>query len=211
MSYGPQRNPVHRATTLSAHDTPPIMPLPFVSSRLRVVSAAVALLVSAALTGCNLKTTEPLATDPATQSYASVTGVNIATMTRVNSQLYTQDLTVGTGRTVIQTDSLGVYYNGRLTGGFQFDARALPSTPFLFTLDTVRLVSGIRTPGVISGWVQGIAGMKVGGKRKLVIGPQLGYGFNRVNDPSGLALIPANSVLVFDVEVISSVPKTSGS
>ena len=158
--------------------------------------AAVLALATGTLTlaGCSLggDSTLPPFTDPATQTYAANTGVTIATMTRVNSQLYTQDVTVGTGRTVAKGDSISVYYAGRLTGGFQFDARARPSTPFASVLDTVHLIKG---------WVNGLEGMKVGGTRRMAVGPGSAYQYSTVRDQAGNIIIPPNSVLVFDVEV----------
>ncbi len=180
------------------------MPLSFVSPR-RVVALA-ALAVSAAAAGCSLggDSTLPEPTDPATQSYAAATGVTLASMTRVNAQLYQQDLVVGTGRTLAIGDSMTVYYNGRLSGGFTFDSRARPATAAAILFDTSKVVNGVATPGLIGGWIQGLAGMKVGGSRKLVIGPSLGYGFNTIRDNNNNLLIPANSVLVFDIEVVTA-------
>ena len=162
--------------------------------------AAVLGLVVAGTTfgGCSLggESTLPTFTDPATQTYATSTGVVLSNMTRVSEQLYTQDLVVGTGRTVAVGDSLQTYYTGKLAGGFQFDATVRPATPFATRLDTLR---------IIRGWVGGLAGMKAGGTRRLVLGPALAYQFTTVRDGAGNVIIPPNSVLVFDVEVTAAV------
>ncbi len=166
--------------------------------RSRRLAAALALVASGAtLSGCSLggESTLPAFTNPATQTYAANTGVTIASMERVGAQLYRQDIVVGTGRTLLVGDSMAVYYVGRLSGGFQFDARARPATPYLTALDTTR---------IIRGWVDGLVGMRIGGTRRLAIGPELGYRFSTVRDNSGGILIPANSVLVFDVEVVET-------
>jgi FKBP-type peptidyl-prolyl cis-trans isomerase len=175
------------------------MPSALVRSR-RLAAALVITASAASLAGCSLggDSTLPPYTNPATQTYAAVTGVTIASMTKVNEHLFTQDVTVGSGRAAAKGDTISVYYTGRLTGGFQFDARARPSTPFASVLDTTRLIKG---------WVDGLAGMKVGGTRRMVIGPAIAYQYSTVRDPAGNVLIPANSVLVFDVELTEALAR----
>jgi FKBP-type peptidyl-prolyl cis-trans isomerase FkpA len=152
------------------------------------------------LAGCSLAgdSTLPAFSDPATQTYAASTGVTISAMTRVSQHLYTQDLIEGTGRTVAVGDSISVYYTGRLNSGFQFDGRVAPSTPFATALDTTRLIRG---------WVGGLPGAKVGGTRRMVIGPALAYQYSTVRDNNGNVIIPPNSVLVFDVQVTEATPR----
>ena len=180
------------------------MPPASVRSR-RLVAALAFAATGASLQGCSIggDSTLPPYSDPANTAFGTTTGVTaVSAMTRVNAQLYTEDLTVGTGRTVAIGDSIGSYYTGRLSGGFLFDSRARPSTPFPAILDTLNVERG-----VIKGWVQGLAGMKVGGIRRLVIGPESAYRFSTVRDQFGNVIIPANSVLVFDVEVTDATAK----
>jgi FKBP-type peptidyl-prolyl cis-trans isomerase len=82
-----------------------------------------------------------------------------------------------------------VQYRGTLVNGKQFDASYDRGEPFSFKLGSGR---------VIKGWDVGVAGMKVGGKRRLVIPPDMAYGNRDVGD----GLIPANSTLVFEVELL---------
>lgn len=127
--------------------------------------------------------------NPAATTYATSLGVNLSQMTKTSSGLYYKDLVVGTGKAAAKDSVLKVYYTGWLTTGHQFDSNR-GKTPFQFT------VGGNQ---VIPGWDEGlIAGtpMRVGGRRLLVIPPELGYGFRT----SGT--IPAGSVLVFDVELV---------
>jgi len=147
--------------------------------------------------GCSLAgdSSLPAFSDPATQTYSANTGVTISAMTRVSQHLYTQDLVEGTGRTVAVGDSISVYYTGRLNSGFQFDGRVAPSPPFATALDTTRLIRG---------WVGGLPGARVGGTRRMLIGPALAYQFSTVRDNNGNVIIPANSVLVFDVQVVDA-------
>ena len=151
--------------------------------------------------GCSLDgggSTLPPVSDPATQTYGAETGVTIANMTRVSPQLYTQDVVVGTGRSVAVGDSISVFYSGRLTSGFQFDANVAPAAPVSFVLDTTRLIKG---------WVNGLPNARVGGTRRMVIGPSLAYGYNPQADRNGRVTIPRNSVLVFDVQIVSAVAR----
>ena len=105
------------------------------------------------------------------------------------TQLQVTDETVGTGDTAISGDSVTVNYVGSLTNGTVFDASASHgSTGFTFNLGAGQ---------VIQGWDQGIVGMKVGGKRKLVIPASLAYG-----SQSPAPSIPPNSTLVFEVELL---------
>ncbi len=169
--------------------------------RTRCFTATLALAVTgASMQGCKLSsdTSLPPFTNPANVTFATPTGVTLASMTRVNEAVYTQDFVIGTGRTVAAGDSVVTYYTGMLSTGFVFDTRQSPSTPSAFRLDTV---------SVIKGWVEALPGMKVGGKRKIVLGPGKAYGYNTARDAAGSIIIPSNSVLVFDVEVLQAIPR----
>ena len=101
------------------------------------------------------------------------------------------DIVTGTGAQPHAGDTLTVQYTGWLTNGCVFDTSRQPGRqPFSFVI-------GANPPNVIAGWDQGVLTMRVGGKRRLVIPPSLGYG-SQAQGP-----IPANSTLVFDVELLS--------
>lgn len=104
------------------------------------------------------------------------------------TQLKIETLTEGTGIGTKNGDRLTVNYKGTLTNGTQFDSSYDRGTPFTFVLG-----QGY----VIEGWDIGMIGMKVGEKRKLTIPANMGYGMNKVGS------IPANSVLIFEVELVS--------
>ncbi len=108
-----------------------------------------------------------------------------------NAKLTSTDLTVGKGAACKAGDKVSVHYVGTLTDGTKFDSSRDHGKPFTFTLG-----KGM----VIKGWDDGVAGMKVGGKRKLVIPPNLGYGSR------GMGKIPAGSTLVFEVELMAINP-----
>lgn len=106
------------------------------------------------------------------------------------NQLQITDEVAGTGAVAEPGDSVTVNYVGSLTNGTVFDASANHGTTgFTFNLGAGQ---------VIKGWDEGIVGMKVGGKRKLVIPADLAYG-----SQSPAASIPANSTLVFEVELLN--------
>ncbi len=130
---------------------------------------------------------DPTAVDPRDVTFAPELGVDLDAMTRTSSGLYYQDLEAGEGEAASAGQQVAVYYRGWLPNGTRFDQRQAPSEPFVFTLGT---------GAVIAGWDQGVAGMRPGGLRLLVIPPSLGYG-DRPNGP-----IPANSVLVFEVRLL---------
>ena len=98
------------------------------------------------------------------------------------------DLVVGSGREAHTGETAMVHYTGKLTDGTQFDSSKDRNEPFSF-----RLGAG----HVIKGWDEGVEGMKIGGIRKLVIPPQLGYGSRGAG-----SAIPPNATLIFEVELL---------
>jgi FKBP-type peptidyl-prolyl cis-trans isomerase len=104
------------------------------------------------------------------------------------SGLKYEDLVVGNGTEAKPGDTVEVHYTGWLTSGKKFDSSVDRKKPFTFKLGAGQ---------VIKGWDEGVAGIKEGGKRKLMIPPALGYG----ERGAGTA-IPPNSELIFEVELI---------
>lgn len=161
-------------------------PLSLVRPLARAMTALIAvsgLTLASACSDSTSSSTTP--SDPLTETYAASLGVNISTMTKKNANLYYQDITVGTGSEAVSGRSLSMVYTGWLVNGTKFDSN-VGGNLFAFVLGGGQ---------VITGWDQGLLGMKVGGKRRLVIGSTLGYG------PQGNGPIPPNATLVFDVEL----------
>ena len=104
------------------------------------------------------------------------------------TELTITDVVVGTGAEAVPGSTVSVNYVGALPDGTVFDASANHGGAFTFPLGAGQ---------VIKGWDQGVAGMKVGGKRHLVIPPGLAYGSQAVG-----GVIPANATLVFEVELV---------
>lgn len=103
------------------------------------------------------------------------------------------DVKVGTGAVAEPGKAVAVHYTGWLyidgMKGKQFDSSRTTGRPFVFTLGMAE---------VILGWDEGVAGMKVGGKRTLIVPPQAGYGENGAGD-----VIPPGATLMFDVELLA--------
>ena len=129
----------------------------------------------------------PANPDPAQNAYAPALGVDLAKLTKLESGVLYQDVAVGTGAEAKYNTRVTVHYTGWLPNGRQFDS-SRNGTPFEFT---------IGAKEVIRGWDEGVPGMKVGGRRKLVLPAALGYGADGAPPD-----IPPNSVLVFDVELL---------
>jgi len=127
---------------------------------------------------------QPIAGDIERTTFAPALGVNLAAMTKRASGMYVQDLTPGTGSVATRGRSVVVHYTGWLPNGKQFDSGEISVT--------------LGSNKTIAAWEEGLLGMRVGGKRRLVVPPNLGYGARGAGDD-----IPPNSVLVFDMEVTS--------
>jgi len=99
------------------------------------------------------------------------------------------DQAVGTGDVAVAGKTVSVHYTGWLENGKKFDSSVDRGQPFSFPLGAGR---------VIKGWDEGVQGMKVGGKRKLTIPSDLGYGSRGAG-----GVIPPNATLIFDVELLA--------
>lgn len=154
------------------------------------------LLAAALLAGCG-----SLSDQSPTQSTAPTETKGLTPMTypgdstavppsKTESGLAYIDIVPGTGQSPQSGDKVTVHYAGYLLDGKKFDSSVDRGKPFTFTIGQGQ---------VIKGWDEGVMTMKVGGKRKLIIPPELGYGMQR----AGGGLIPPNSTLVFDVQLIN--------
>jgi len=115
-------------------------------------------------------------------------GIRMTQMT--DSGLKFEDTTVGQGGVAGKGQTVSVHYTGWLENGTKFDSSKDRNEPFEFKLGAGQ---------VIRGWDEGVAGMKVGGVRRLTIPPQLGYG-----DRGAGGVIPPKATLIFEVELLAT-------
>lgn len=113
---------------------------------------------------------------------------------KTDDKVKIEDLKVGTGPSPQVGQTIVTHYTGRLTNGTKFDSSVDRSVPFSYRYGVGQ---------VIKGWDMGIATMKVGGKRRITIPSELAYGTR------ALGIIPANSPLVFDIELLRVEPRVS--
>lgn len=124
-------------------------------------------------------------TDPALATYAKKLNIDISTFRKTESGLYVKDVPVGWGTAADSGNTVSVDYVGYYTNGVIFDSnRNAGNNTYSFTLGEKK---------VIAAWEEGVRGMRVGGKRRLVVPPALGYGV------IGNGNIPPNTILVFDI------------
>ena len=128
---------------------------------------------------------------PEDLTYAPSLNVDLNLMTRTASGLYYQDLLVGRGNVAAAGQRVRVAYSGWLADGNLFD-QSPDGRPYMFLLGRGQ---------VIPGWDEGVSGMRVGGRRLLVIRPALAYG--RQSPGAG---IPPNATLIFDVRLVQVQP-----
>lgn len=112
----------------------------------------------------------------------------MSTITTASGLIY-EELAIGNGAEASAGQQVTVHYTGWLTNGTKFDSSKDRDDPFVF---------GLGQGQVIKGWDEGVTGMKVGGKRKLTIPPQLGYGARGAG-----GVIPPHATLVFEVELLN--------
>ena len=110
-------------------------------------------------------------------------------MTETKSGLKIEDLKIGDKAVAMKGKRVTVHYVGTLANGKKFDSSRDRNEPFVFKLGAGE---------VIKGWDEGVEGMRVGGKRKLVVPPTLGYGAHGVG-----GVIPPNAELHFEVELLA--------
>ncbi|MEO8575591.1 MAG: FKBP-type peptidyl-prolyl cis-trans isomerase [Gemmatimonadales bacterium] len=149
-------------------------------------AAAIASVIALGNACSSLDSTVPNAVPIEQTTFATALAVDLSASTKLASGMYVRDLVVGSGAAVVNGQTVTARYTGWLANGAQFDSNT--TTGYAFVLGTGR---------VILGWDIGIPGMKVGGKRQLIVPATLGYG------STGNGPIPGNAVIVFNVEIVS--------
>ncbi len=148
-------------------------------------SLLIAVMAITLASACTKKAEEPAKTETAAVT-ATAAAVDTTAAATTEPKVEIVDIAVGTGAEAVNGKTVTVHYTGTLTDGTKFDS-SIGGTPISVVLGAGQ---------VIKGWEQGLLGMKVKGKRKLTIPPTLGYG------AEVKGTIPANSTLVFEVELM---------
>ena len=135
-----------------------------------------------ALGGCNLDVARPAdnPTDPATETFAPALNVNLSLMRKTENGVYVQDAGIGTGAVATMTSIVIMSYVGYVKSGAVIE---------------VRSGATVNLSGAVYGLREGLAGMRVGGDRRIIIPSKLGYGASSVGS------VPPNSTLIFDVHL----------
>lgn len=153
---------------------------------MRTIGIIVGVIILGSLLGYALIVLLPQVRQNATQQ-STTSREETSKKKTMNNDLKIEDTQVGSGDEVKSGDTIVIHYKGTLENGTQFDSSYDRGQPFETQIGVGRLIKG---------WDQGIPGMKVGGKRKLTIAPELGYG------SQDMGSIPPNSTLIFEVELI---------
>jgi FKBP-type peptidyl-prolyl cis-trans isomerase FkpA len=159
---------------------------------LKVTALALMIAAAAALSACSASTNSASQTAPeaaTTTAAQPATEATAPATAAASTELQIKDLKVGTGTKAKSGDAVTVDYTGWLMDGTKFDSSIDRNEPFAFNLGAGE---------VIGGWDKGVAGMKVGGKRELIIPPSLGYG-----EAGAGATIPPNATLKFEVTLLA--------
>ena len=132
-----------------------------------------------------------------------VTGAGATTTASSSDQVQAQEVKVGTGDEAKPGTQVSVLYVGKLTNGTVFDSSAAHNNqPLTFVLGSQDMIPGFQI---------GVNGMKVGGQRVMAVPPSLAYGNKPVTNPqTGATIIPANSTIVFEVQLIKVAPAPAG-
>ena len=178
-----QSEPVPTATL-----EPTIVPTPTTIATPTTVPTPTTIPTLKAASDSNGAVREPSAAAPASEPAATPNEVSMEEYTTTPSGLQYRDLTVGEGTAASQGDTAVVHYTGWLLNGTKFDSSVDRGTPFEFPLGAGR---------VIRGWDEGVGSMNVGGKRELIIPPDLAYG-----DRGAGGVIPPGATLKFEVELL---------
>ena len=165
---------------------------------MRDLAPRLAAIACLALAGCRQTSTAQEASSSTTTSASTQPGGATATTSGATQGqertlpggLVVIDLKVGDGTMAEPGRTVSVHYTGWLVDGTKFDSSLDRGTPITFPL-------GADPPRVIRGWEEGVKGMRVGGKRKLTIPPEMAYG-----EQGRPPVIPPNAVLVFEVELV---------
>jgi FKBP-type peptidyl-prolyl cis-trans isomerase len=154
------------------------------------IRSMILLLPALALAGCDQVDALPIVVsgDPVALVYAPALDVDLSRMIKSPSGLFYRDIVVGRGPVADSGTQVSAQYTGWLANGHKFDSSRDRGEPFEFQ---------VGAGSVIKGWDEGVEGMRVGGRRQLVLPATLAYGATGAGD-----VVPPGAVLIFDIELI---------
>jgi FKBP-type peptidyl-prolyl cis-trans isomerase len=162
-------------------------------TRLRLLAFA---LLTVGFTAC-LDTTAPEYNTVENTTFDPSLGVDLSAFQSTDLGVYYRDITVGTGPTIAAGQDNFMFYRSYLSTGVEVDSTQPPNPPVAFQI-------GTNPPSLITGFEIGVQGMKVGGRRQILVPPAVAYGLGDRLRPDNTVLIPGNSVLVFDVQLVNA-------
>lgn len=166
-------------------------------TRIRLLALA---LLTVGFTAC-LETTAPTYATVEDTTFDPSLGVDLSASQSTEVGVYYRDIAVGTGDVIAPGQDNFMYYRAYLSTGTEIDS-IVPSTPPAAT--TPPKAFRIGTSSLIPGFEIGLQGMRIGGRRQILIPPALAYGLNDLRDQNNNILIPGNSVLVFIVDLVNA-------
>lgn len=169
---------------------------------IQTIIIGIVVIIVVAVGGYGIYNSKSAATAAAPTTETPADATTVGQMGTGQDQVQGQDVRVGTGREAKPGDTVSVLYVGKFADGTVFDSSAAHGgDPLTFVLGS---------NGLIPGFQVGVNTMKEGGQRLLSIPPSLGYGTEDVKDPSGKVIIPANSTLIFEVELVKVTDTPAG-
>jgi hypothetical protein len=183
------RHSIRDSFSLLGASPKPTMKIPM--TRLRLLALA---LLTVGFTAC-LDTTAPEYNTVENTTFDPVLGVDLSASQSTDAGVYFRDITVGTGAGITPGQDTYMYYHAYLSNGVEFDSTQPPAIPATIRTGTNTLIPGFEI---------GLQGMKVGGHRQILVPPAVAYGLNDLRDSNNNVVIPGNSVLVFDVELVNA-------
>lgn len=169
-------------------DSPTITTL---MTRIRLLALA---LLAVGFTAC-LDTTAPTYNTVEGATFDPALGVDLSASQSTDAGVYYRDITVGTGAGITAGQDSYMFYRAYLSNGVEIDSLQPPNPPQVIRTGTNSLIPGFEI---------GLQGMKVGGRRQILVPPILAYGLDDRRDQNGNVLIPGNSVLVFEVLLVNA-------
>ena len=187
MNPSHSRGDVRVAARITSHPSTSAL-----MTRFRILALA---LLSLGFTAC-LDATNPQYNTVENTTFDSSLGVDLANSTPTDVGVYYRDITVGTGATITPGQENFMFYQAYLSTGVEFDSLRPPKLPASITTGMGSFIPGFEI---------GLQGMKVGGRRQIIVPPNLAYGLGDYGrDQNGNVVVPGNSVLVFNVDLVNA-------